>query len=63
MTSCDQFKCFGVTGVAKTVFWGDRSAINSVLALRESQKQCFGVTEVAKAVFWHDGSARNSVLA
>ena len=32
VTSCDQVKCFGVTGVAKTVFWLDGSARNSVLA-------------------------------
>ena len=62
VTSCDQFKCFGVTEVAKTVFWGDRSAINSVLALRELQKQCFGVTGVAKTVFWRDRSCKSSVL-
>ena len=59
-------------GVAKTVFWRDRSARNSVLALRELQKQCLGVMGVpeivfwcygiARTVFWHDGSARNSVL-
>ena len=55
------------------MFWRDWSARNSVLALRELQKQCFGMTGVpeivfwrcgsCKTVFWRDESARNSVLA
>ena len=65
VTSCDQVKCFGITGDAKTMFWHDRSCKTvfwrdgiSVLALRELKKQRFGMTGVPEIVFLCTGVAK-----